>query len=330
MNKKGIKILVAILFTFILLFFLLKQVKLSDIKAVFSNISPGFIVPAFLFYFLCYVIRTIRFNLLFTNKIKGMFSIISINTMLNNLLPMRLGELSFFYFVQKTKKSSLGESAGAFFIARTTDLLSIGIIFILGVSILKNVPDVFKNIILTISIFVLAVVAILILAILKGVFIVNLTKKLFKITRLGKIKIFQKIIAELDMIPLSFENLKKSNRLYIIFITTFLAWSANYLFIYFMVLSMQIEIPLGVIILTGTFVVLTSVLPINTIGSIGVIEGVWAATLIAFGIPKELAIASGFGYHVFLLLFSLFLGGIGYFNLSRILKKQNQAKENEF
>jgi uncharacterized membrane protein YbhN (UPF0104 family) len=71
---------------------------------------------------------------------------------------------------------------------------------------------------------------------------------------------------------------------------------------------MGLGVSIWAIILGSLIMVMFSAIPIHGIGSLGTIELVWAAALMALGATKEAAISSGFAVHILLLLFSGILG----------------------
>ena len=65
-------------------------------------------------------------------------------------------------------------------------------------------------------------------------------------------------------------------------------------------------------VVSVTFSVLASVLPINSFGNFGTQEAGWSAGLILLGYTRESAIASGFATHLITLAYFMLYGGISW------------------
>ena len=93
----------------------------------------------------------------------------------------------------------------------------------------------------------------------------------------------------------------KSKKLFVsVFVTSIIIWCFQYLAYY--ILAIDIEIPLAFwsMIFAITFFFFTTVLPVQTIGGFGVVEGGWTLGLMIVGISKEISISSGFAFHIIL------------------------------
>ena len=67
-------------------------------------------------------------------------------------------------------------------------------------------------------------------------------------------------------------------------------------------------IPVLQIIIANAIASITNIIPINSIGSFGTLELGWAGTLLLFHIPNDIAISSGFNYHLLTISFTILLG----------------------
>lgn len=338
-----VKIIAIGILTVILIGLLLAQIKLSDIVSAFCKVSFSSLILAFVIYTFCYLARALRFNLLLEKTVKGMFSIVSLSTMLTDLLPARLGELSYVYFLKQLKESSIGSGLATLVIARLFDLIVVGGTFLIAVFLMKNRPPFFTSVIYLIAGLLLILLAILALLMLFQQKFLKIVKRIIlptnqnnhqektaefpftgaqqekKITteQRGIRKYITKIYQELENLLAGFKQLQSKKRVIKIFIMSLLIWFFNYSAVYIIINQLGIKVPLIGFIIALTLSMFTAFLPVNTFGNFGTTEGVWTLVMVSFGVPKNLAIASGFGYHIIMLVFASILGFIGYINITR-------------
>ncbi len=111
---------IALLFLFIFL----KYVPIKEVLNEFMSLSPSNLIMAFVFYTASQVVRSIRWlPLLKGFNLYQVYLINSANIFLNNLLPARTGELSWFYYANRLG-ISFKASLWAFFVGRFFDLFA--------------------------------------------------------------------------------------------------------------------------------------------------------------------------------------------------------------
>jgi len=76
---------------------------------------------------------------------------------------------------------------------------------------------------------------------------------------------------------------------------------------------MGLDLMMWVVILGSTFSIISTLLPIQGIGGFGTSEIAWALAFITLGLSKEVAISSGFGIHILIVVYFLILGSFGIF-----------------
>ncbi|RLI91706.1 MAG: hypothetical protein DRO89_03410 [Candidatus Altiarchaeales archaeon] len=90
-----------------------------------------------------------------------------------------------------------------------------------------------------------------------------------------------------------------------------LIWVSLYLVDYVLLRGMGLNLTIERVILGSTLSLFTIILPVQGLMGFGTIEGGWAIGFMAMGISKEVAIVSGFGVHIILMIYVLILGGCG-------------------
>ncbi len=113
------------LVSLIFLSFLLYLVPIEELVSSLKGIKPADLVLAFCLYTLSQVTRSLRWRKILKDlSLWEIFLINSANIFLNNLLPARTGELSWFYYAKK-HGVDLKTSTWAFLIGRGYDLLGL-------------------------------------------------------------------------------------------------------------------------------------------------------------------------------------------------------------
>ncbi len=118
----------------VLAYMLFSQWSPSEISAIWSRVRPAWLVLGFAFYALTNVARAARMSGLLgwpyaqaPRLVPPMFAL----SLLNNVLPMRAGELSFPYFMQQ-EGVEWGGSLAALLVSRLFDLLAVFFLFLVA------------------------------------------------------------------------------------------------------------------------------------------------------------------------------------------------------
>lgn len=114
--------------------------------------------------------------------------------------------------------------------------------------------------------------------------------------------------SKVEEITMYYSSQQSRNSIIMIIPLSIIIWVLCTLSICVLASSMGLGVSIWAIILGSLIMVMFSAIPIHGIGSLGTIELVWAAALMALGATKEAAISSGFAVHILLLLFSGILG----------------------
>lgn len=95
-------------------------------------------------------------------------------------------------------------------------------------------------------------------------------------------------------------------------ISSLLIWGFNYVVIYLLMRGMNFQISILLVVLGGTFILLTTVLPIQGIAGFGTTETIWTLVFVPLGLSLDQAIISGFCYHIVIILYFTILGLYGW------------------
>ncbi len=134
MKKKIKNVIIAAITSLILLLILFQFTNITQFKQIASTLTLKTIFIAGTMYLITYLLRTLRSFLLLNSRISfvKLFHITSVHEMLAQILPLRLGELTFITLTRKTKRINVHTGVSAYFIFRCLDLLTLVIIFLIA------------------------------------------------------------------------------------------------------------------------------------------------------------------------------------------------------
>ncbi len=310
--KRLIRLLASVVITLALVWLLLSKVNIADILDVLSKASPANLAICLFFYIMLMVARAWRFRILLNNKIGFMrlFNITMFHNLMNNIVPFRIGELSYIYLIKKAKKK-YSHGIASLLVSRIFDLISMAIVLIVAlmfsdISIISLPILVFFVLILIFSAFVL---------VFKNKFVLLLLKKISKaVSKINKglskkLDIYSKELIE------AFSDIKSKETIFLTFMYSLVIIGFSMSFTYFLASTVGFFLPLPVLVIATTASILTTVLPIYGLGGFGTVEAAWTIVLTYFGYSASVAIIIAFSIHIVQLLFSVILGGIGWLNL---------------
>ena len=311
--KKVIAKLSAVITTIILVAILLSQISLSDIATTITNIDPIYLVIGFIIYICCYLLRTIRFYILLNKKvsIKDLFAIVCVHNMANNILPARTGEVSYVYLCKKLHNISVGEGVASLMVARMFDFIAISLLFLLSAMSIKNLPDMIYNVVWGIAVLLIVVVLLLIGLLYFGKSWLVRVKKIVDTFGIRHFRSTQYLLRKMEEMESSFKYAKPTRIIVMAGILSVFISLLVYLVTFVLVNAMGLNLPIQHVIIGSTISMFTILLPIQGVGGFGTIEGGWAVGYMAIGIPKQIAIASGFGVHIISFIYTLIMGILG-------------------
>ncbi|MDP3980838.1 MAG: lysylphosphatidylglycerol synthase transmembrane domain-containing protein [Chlamydiota bacterium] len=321
MNKKSnlLRGFVLTLFGLAIAVFLLRQIDPRTFLQLIREIKPVWLILAFLMYLFTYYLRAIRWKLMLLSKrvhLGSLFYITSAHTMLMHLMPVRSGELSYIYFLKKHLAINSKESFATLFLARILDLACLGGFFVMSLFMLWHQihAPVLRMMMITVIFLPLLITALFSASSRTGIAKI---KSVLEKWGLLRFHIVLRIIEWLTEFGHTFDMLKKSGRLIYYVCLSILIWGIKFLSFFYILRSFGFPdgISLWATVFGTTFTEVTAILPIHGLAGLGTIEGGWTVGFLLLGLPKDFVIASGFSFHLILLLFASVLGCIGLFQL---------------
>ena len=316
MNYKFLVKIVAVLITIVLLALLVTQINLKDVFTTIININPIYLLTGFILYLCSYIFRAWRFHILLNKEvsIKDLFDIGCLHNMMNNLLPARTGELSYIYLLKTRQNKTTGEGLATLIIARIFDFIIISTLFLLLFLVIKDLAPEFSTLIVIGVLFLFLMVILLLGLLFFGNSILKIQRKYADTINFKKFHLGNYITKKSEETIQCFEKFKFGTmKMHIsVILLSIGIWMLLYALFYVIALSMDIPLDGIQILFAASFAVFSTALPIQGVGGFGTMEGGWALGFIAVGATKEIAINTGFGFHLIILFYTIFLGLWGY------------------
>lgn len=296
-----------------LLILLLQKIDFQSLLNLIFKIKPEYLLLGGVAYSAKAILRAFRFlrcnGQVKPNLIK-MLRLTLASSLASQLLPLKLGELSYIYLLKKDYQSSITQGVSSLMIVRVFDLLAIALLFIL-ISFVVGVPA-------GLSIyfyFILAFIATILLLLSSLLFISRYYQSvlnfIFRFSVFQNNQWFIKLQRGLENLlhDLSKYTLQQYGEFVI---TALLEWFINYISFHAILVGAGLTPLFYDTVVAVTFAAFASVLPINSFGNFGTQEAGWASGLVLLGYTQETALTSGFATHLLTLGYMIILGGISW------------------
>lgn len=313
MDKKNQALLAAATVTAVLLYLLLSQIDPHDIITTLKGIDASCLGGGFILYLLCNIFRALRFHILLNQEIKlfPLFNLVCIYNMMNNLAPMRAGELSYIYMLKKLHNKNAIAGASSLILSRIFDFIAIGSLFLASAWMLGDRLGGMKSALIPISLFMLFCFILLVMLFYGGEWLISSFSCVLGWMGLGRNATAIHLLTSLKEAVLSMKKLRNAKNAFLTLAASFLIWAANFSAVFLVIKGMHFDIPMPVIVIGSTFTVLSTLLPIYGIAGLGTSQGLWTLVFLPLGIPLDQAIISAFGYYIVQLAYYLVLGFYG-------------------
>ena len=310
--KAKFRYIFSVLLTALLVYLLLSNMRASDIKDTLRNTEITFILYGFLTYILMNFFRVLRFRIILGSglSMRELFSVVTIHNMYNNLVPARLGEISFFYLLKKRKRP-VEDAISALFIARVSDFVVIYLFFFVSFLLCDRRGQISTHILNTVVILFAFALVVCVCLLLFQTRISGGLRRFFSSFRLDR---FRMLDVMTEKLSLAVNNVRKfeSARLFPVLLYSILIWASSFLVYFVLMTGMGIHLNFWNITLGSSITVLITTLPIGGIGGFGTVEGAWTMGYMLAGLSMTEAILTGFSIHILRIVFLILLGALGY------------------
>jgi len=300
--------------TLVLLALLFTQINLGDIINTLKSINPIYLIAGFILYTCSYLFRAWRFHILLNKEvgIKELFLVVCVQNMMNNILPARIGELSYIYIIKKIYSTPSTQGIATLFISRLFDIISLGLLLSISFIFISNTIFINQFFFLLVVSLIFIVFLILILTLFYGNFFLYYFLNFLRRYNLYNLSYILFLVKKCEELINYFEAIKNNCKLLFVMVISTIIWICLFSMSYLMMLAMNIDVTLNVVILGSSIALFTTLLPISGVGGYGTYEAGWTIGFVSLGLSKESAITSGFIAHSLGLIFGIILGISGY------------------
>jgi hypothetical protein len=294
-----------------LVYFLLSQISLSDLKkSFFGAYIPSLVIGLALMYSMDFFKSYRQIILIGTGDIRfiDMFFTSLIRNAFNMLLPARTGELSYIYTLKKKFKIPVEIGVSTLVVGLLFELIIVFCIAVISIIIISiNRP-------LTSSISVIIISSLLLIAsLLLLIFLsrfIDLIIKFFnflikKFPGLGKNKVFSYLFDKLIETNKSIQIIQKRKIYWKVFLLTVATRVLKFTSYYFLIHAYLkplgydfADLPYWTVILATIASELSAVLPTHAVAGLGTYEAAFVAAMVLLGFPLNPAAIAGFNYHI--------------------------------
>lgn len=330
MTRKRYIVALAVSILLLALLFTYADIDLREVVTLILETDPLALIVCFVLVGIGYYLRAIRFALLLQTPIDTttLLHTVSIQNLLVNTTPARVGDFSLLYLLKKKRNVSAAESASALVVARVLDFTAIMAYFIAALFFLPALPDVIEAAIPLITAFIIALNLALLILVFQGKHAVAKLTSMLSSLGYADQKLVAFILDKASTVADGVAQLRSKRLAAYLFILSLTQWASIHATSYLLITGMGFAIPLSIIIVAATFSMFSAFLPIQGLAGFGTMEGVWALVLIPFGIGKDDAMLSGLNFHIIYLVYLLIYGALSMWQLSlKRLPKQNVKGE---
>jgi uncharacterized protein (TIRG00374 family) len=300
------RLFLSILITIGIIFVLFSQISLKDLYTLLKNADPFWILLGALAYLLGIFFRALRYKWLIHSKEIPLSDLFRISVFYNfslMVLPSKLGELSYPYFLNRLCGMNMTEGLASLIASRVYDFFTILVIFLLG-SI--GFQSLFK-----INVFLIIVLVALLFGLTFFAFFYMSDLMKFFSNALGKIsqriggknsKLFQWTQRKIHEMAEDFCAIKARRTYLPVTVTSLVAWIMAFWMFYALLKGFGVSVPFSKVIFGSTVAIVANALPISGLGNWGILEAGWTAGFLLVGLSKVEAITTGFGVHIILFM----------------------------
>ena len=298
----------------VLLVVLLRQIRVSDLTQLAGRLSARQMGLLCTVYALTTWLRGIRLGLLIGDRRSVSLAAVSgVHAFLNHVVPLRLGELSLPMLGKFFLRRELTHGSAALVVMRLYDVFAIALLILLSVlGVGAGLASAYRLAVVFTGGALLAGGALglrLLPALLAGGGHVA-ARALRALNRrlAGPADRLERAGAEMAA---KVSGLPPALRYAALPAVSLLIQASVYMFFYLSMAFMGIDLGFFLNTLASTGELITGLLPINAIGSVGTLEAGWAVGFVLCGVDRAPAIASGFVMHGIILLTAFFLAAAG-------------------
>ncbi len=289
-------------------YLLVSGLPFGELVRIQQRAQPGWLFIGLLFYMLTNILRAARMAKLLNwpySRTMHLLPIMFSTSLFNNILPMRAGELSFPYLIQK---DGITFSRGllTLLVARLLDLLAVCSLFVLAA--VDHYAMLSESVVRLVSIAAGAIF--LLIALLASLPTLGTRVLRFLLAHVAQDSISWRaaISQQAEKAAEAFDMMHPKRIYWTAFVHSLLVWLCTYAWFASFLQGIGLPTGFGRTILGASFAALSKSLPIGSIGGFGTHEAGWTLGFTLLGQETGEAILGGFAVNLLTLLASALCG----------------------
>ncbi|MBI5189478.1 MAG: flippase-like domain-containing protein [Nitrospirae bacterium] len=289
------------------------QADVAGSLSMLARLEPGFLVFCALAYSGVYLARALRFRALLAGEgiaFTDLLSVVSIHNLLNMLMPLRSGEVSFFLLLKKVSGVGYSKGAASLLLSRLYDLVTFFfLVAVFAVSELMRRDG--QLVYLAVLYPVAGGLYLLLFRKLEPALSLLFRGLDWAAGAFGKERAFmRRASGHLSGFRTELASMTSDAGTVRIAACSLLVWLLNFWMFHEFVSSLEPGVSFFQSSIGSSGAVLTTMLPVNSPGSVGTLEGGWTLGYVLAGVDKNAALASGILMHVFVIAFGTVLAAL--------------------
>ena len=303
----------------VIAYFLLKEIDIQEIPKTLSRLSIQALLIGFACYCLLVLAKALRFRALLNldSSIHQIFPILALHTFWGNILPMRTGDVSYVYLMQRRQKVDATQGIASLLVASLIDLvLLMGLVVATAWLLRAELRHTFSGTVLYLVPLLIGGVLIagVVFIYIAPNFCVRLAERCAApLLRLQKQSISWAVNKGLTVIQ-ELTGFRSNRRFLEVWAYSIVCLAIRFGFQCYLVTEMGVDIPVREVLFALAFTNVFNLLPIQTVGNFGTTEFPFVWLLNHFGTSIETATVTGFSLHILILLYCLPVGVYGFFS----------------
>lgn len=321
---KNIAKLVSVGLGLILLTWLLTQIEAAATVEIIRSVPLSLVLLGFLCYTVSFYLRAARFELLLPREhtAKQLFPIVLVHYAALNIIPARMGEISYVYLLKKIHGVPIGGSVSSLILARVFDQIAISSLFLLSAGLVNISAPWLRTLSLLIGGLLISMFLLLVcLLIYKARWAAWITTVLTR-WQWHRAALVQKGLQEMENIVAALDKIRLKEHGVKLLGVSVLIWLSIFGVNYSLLHAFQVNLTFAAVMLSSTFAILLTLLPFQVLNGIGIRETTWVFIVTALDVPRDTAIVAAFGTHIVAVLYLALFALYGFWKLSWGMKKR--------
>jgi len=319
-QKKLISLILSLIISAGLIWLLLSSIELNELWSTLQNIHYPALFIFMLFSLFASVLRAWRYKILLDPYSISWFNILLVTFIRNvfvDLLPARIGSLSYVYLINRRLNFPLPTAASTFILAFVFDFITLSPILLIAILAVGTSSSFISSPVLLFAVVLFFIFILLFLHYLTFFIDLgsNIFKKVLKLLNLDKKKWAGNGIEKLAEINQELIKIRRQRKYWSVFLLSLVLRLAKYgaiiSLLWALLYSHGFSLPdlnFFKVVLGVTGAEFTSILPIKGIGGFGTWESAWAFTFQLLHFEQNLAIITGLGVHLISNFFEYIIG----------------------